>query len=261
MRRHEVERADGVLGRVGLVGVDGEVSVRPELSADRGHPLHILVDMAVNLDLEMPNALVGEGARVLGHVRRRFYRQDAQRREFAHRRAAEQVADRHAETAREQVMQGAIDAGFRLIVSHHGVIEIVQNTGDLARVATDQRLAEPVERTLHGLMRRAIVIHRRGVAVADGAVFGADADDPALRCRVCGQRKFPVLVQLREDRTPRPAPRRSSFAFSLISVAPPHMARLTRPRSPPNGVAARAAPRVPCAAAIRPGSPENRSHS
>ena len=114
--------------------------LRPELGADRCDPLDIFVDVAVNLDLEMPHALVGQHARVLCHVGRRFDRQDAQRRKFPHRRAAEQIADRHAEPARHQIVQRAIDAGFGLIVAMHGVIEIVENAGDLARVAADQGL-------------------------------------------------------------------------------------------------------------------------
>ena len=44
------------------------------------------------------------------------------------------------------------------------------------------------------------MIHRRGVAVADRAVLGPDADDPAFRRRVRGEREFPVLVFFREDR-------------------------------------------------------------
>ena len=71
-----------------------------------------------------------------------------------------------------QVVQRAIDAGLRLVVAHHGFVEIVQDAGDLARVAADEALAEAVERALHRLMRRAIVIHRGGVAVSDRAVLG-----------------------------------------------------------------------------------------
>ena len=90
--------------------------------------------------------------------------------------------------------------GLGLVVAMHSVIEIVENAGDLARVAADQALAQPIERTLHRFVRRAIVIHRRGVTVADRTVLGLDADHPAFRCRIGGKRKFPVLVFFREDR-------------------------------------------------------------
>ena len=102
----------------------------------------------------------------------------------------------------------------------HDVIEFVENAGDLrAELRPISALAQPVERALHGLVRRAIVIHRRGVAVADRAVLGADADDPAFRRRVGGEREFPVLVLLRAESIPRPARQRSSSCFSRSFVS------------------------------------------
>ena len=78
------------------------------------------------------------------------------------------------------------------------LVEIVEDARDLARVAPDQALAEPVERALHRLVRRAVVVHRRGVAVSDRAVLGPDVDDPAFGRRVRGEREFPVLVLFRQ---------------------------------------------------------------
>src|SRR6266508_1696981 len=200
MRRHQVKRADRILGRVRLIGVDGEVGIRTELGADRGHPGHVLFDIAIDLDLEMPDALVRERPGILCHVRRRLDRQDAKRREFSDRRAAEKIAYRHGKSARQQVVQGAIDSGFRLVVPGHGSVEVVENAGDLTRVAPDETLAEEVEGALHGLMRRTIVSHRGGVSVSNGAVFSLDADDPALCYPARRKGEFPVLVLLRQNR-------------------------------------------------------------
>ena len=141
--------------------------VRTELCADRGHPGHVLLDIATHLDLEMPDALVREHAGILRHVRRRLDGQDAERRELANRWPAEQIAYRHAEPASLQVVQCAIEPGFGPIVSKHDSVEIIENACDLPCVASDQALAKAVERALHGFMRSPIMIHRGGVAAAN----------------------------------------------------------------------------------------------
>ena len=121
-------------------------------------------------------------------------------REFPDGRAAEQIADRDAKPARHQIVQRAIDAAFCQIVAQHDAVEIIQYAGDVARIASDQRLAQGIERAFDGRMRRAVVIHRGGVAVADRAIFRPNADGPTLRRRTRREGEFPVLVFSRENR-------------------------------------------------------------
>src|SRR5262245_17257250 len=97
-------------------------------------------------------------------------------------------------------MQRAIDAGLGLVIAVHRLVEIVEDAGDLARVAPDQTLAQAIDGALHGFMRRAVMVHGRGVPVADGAVLAPNADDPALGRRVRSERELPVLVLFRQNR-------------------------------------------------------------
>ena len=74
IRRHQVKSADRILGRVRLVGVDGQVRFRPELGSNGCNSLYVLVDLAVDLDLEILNTSIRQGPCILGHVGWRFDR-------------------------------------------------------------------------------------------------------------------------------------------------------------------------------------------
>jgi hypothetical protein len=75
--RHAIEGADGVLGLVGLVSVHGEMKIIAHFGPHRRDARHILVNLAMHLDLEMFDALVGQRTRVFRHIGGGFDGQDA----------------------------------------------------------------------------------------------------------------------------------------------------------------------------------------
>src|SRR6516225_6012923 len=101
--------------------------IRADLRAHCCHACNVLLDVPMHLDLEVPYPLIRERAGILRHVRRRLDRQDAQARELPHSRSAEEIAYRHAEATRPNVMQRAIDAGLSLVVPEHQPVEIIEN--------------------------------------------------------------------------------------------------------------------------------------
>ena len=166
----------------------------PSALADGFDAGDVLVDVAVHLDLEIAIALVEELLGLFRHFGRRLDRDDAQHRHGRADLAAEQVVERHAERARAEVVQGAVDAGLGLAAAGQRAVEFLQDRLDGERVLAEHVRLEAFELVRQRFEGRAHM--RRGVriSVAGVPLVGADANDPPARCRCGAERKLPVLV-------------------------------------------------------------------
>jgi hypothetical protein len=142
--RHAVDRHDGVLRRIGLIGVDGEVGVLANALADRLDAGDIVLDVAVHLDLEIAVALIEELRRGRCHLGRCLDRQDAQHWHLVAHLAAEEIVERDAERAGAEVVQRAVDPGLGLARADERAIERHENSFDRERIlAEHMRLEVP----------------------------------------------------------------------------------------------------------------------
>src|SRR5207253_663041 len=95
---------DGILRRIGLVGVDRQVDVVADAFANRFHTGDVEIDFAVDLDLEIAIALRNHLRGIGRHVGRRLDRNDPQEGDAISYLAAQQVVEWNAKAARAQVV-------------------------------------------------------------------------------------------------------------------------------------------------------------
>ena len=98
----------------GAIGVDHQPDVRSDRLARRGHTLRVLLRVAADLHLHPPDALLGPGAELLGHLRAVVGGEapgSVDRHRCSH--AVERGGQRYLEQARAQVVQRDVDGAQR----------------------------------------------------------------------------------------------------------------------------------------------------
>jgi hypothetical protein len=165
--------------------------------------------------------------RLRRHVLRRLDCEDAQDRHHVAHRSAEQRVEGHAERARIEVVERAIDRGLGLRCAMHRAVERNQDRLDAARIVADDERPEQFELGFQRTLGRAHMRRRRGIAEAFVPVFGRDVDNMSLRHRARRQSKAPGRIVL------------AHRAGCCVQFADDH------------DVNTRAAPQPPSAAAVR----------